>query len=342
MGNDSRSDTGVIVFAGIDVGGTSIKLGLIDGDGNILSQSSFPTEEHRGPADAVDRIANQLERTLNECRPTLRLQDVSAVGLGTPGTMDLRRGVILEPPNLPGWRHYPIRDALSEKLSLPVAYTNDANAAALGEYWIGCGAPYDSMVLLTLGTGVGGGIVINGDILSGATGNAAECGHICVDFASDARICSCGQPGHLEAYASATAVAARARKIASASPESQLARILLKNDEITARDVHVAAAEGDESALAIVLETAEYLARGIATLAHTVDPHLYVLGGAMDFGQTESDVGRRFLARIESLVKQRTFTQVAENLKIEFAKLGSAAGWIGAAGLAKRTYDPAS
>ena len=253
--------------------------------------------------------------------------------------MDVKRGWILEPPNLPAWRHFPVRDELADASALPVFYTNDANAAAYGEFWKGRAKNESSVVFLTLGTGIGGGIVVGGQLLEGATGNPAELGHIAIQYGPDARVCSCGQIGHLEAYASATAVSKRAAELAESNPGGRLGKLLASQQSLTARDVYEAACKNDADAELVISETAQYLARGVAIVANTIDPGIVVLGGAMDFGGDSSDVGRRFIDRIVTLAKQTTLKPISENLKVEFAELGSAAGWIGAAGLAKRLYD---
>ena len=145
----------------------------------------------------------------------MALTDAAHVGLVTPGTMDIASGMLLEPPNLPGWSYFPIRDRVSHHTGLPVAYANDANAAAYGEFWIGSGAAYSSMVLLTLGTGVGGGIITNGQLLDGANSHGGEIGHMIIEAGRDARLCACGGRGHLEAYCSATGLRARGHRSAA-------------------------------------------------------------------------------------------------------------------------------
>ena len=323
------------LFVGIDVGGTNIKMGVVSRDGNVIAQTQFPTQDELGPADALGRVHQQLLEMRDEAAGDIPIfERVVGVGLGTPGTMDVRNGVILEPHNLPGWRHFPIRARLSDLLERPVVYANDANAAAFGEFWVGGGQAFSSLVLLTLGTGVGAGIVIEGELLEGATGNAAECGHMVVDTTPQARRCFCGQSGHLEAYASATGVEKYAVEAASRDPQGVIARRLEERGALSARDVYDLAREGDAASLKIIEETAEYLARGIAILANTIDPEIFLLGGAMDFGGASSTIGKSFLQQIVEKVKSRTVRQIGEKIRVEFAQLGSAAGWMGAAGLA--------
>ncbi len=316
------------------MGGTSIKLGIVTASGDQVAEASLPTRESLGPEDAIQRICGLLANTLPE-----QQHRVVAVGLGTPGPLDSRRGLILDPVNMPGWRHFPIRQALAQALERPVTYANDANAAAFGEFWLGKGRDYDNVVLLTLGTGVGSGIIVEGQMLVGPHDQAAECGHMVVDYLPEARVCSCGRRGHLEAYSSASAVAERARQLARVTPQSQLAELLTASGDLSARDVYHCAERADAAAELIIEQTAEYLSRGIVNIAQTVDPDIVLLGGAMDFGGAGSPVGRRFLQQVDERVRPAVFRRIADHLKIEFAQLGGAAGWIGAAGLAKRNYD---
>jgi glucokinase len=321
-------------FAGVDVGGTSIKLGVVDSGGQVIWDDHLPTQPEAPPADAIRRIRACLHAGLEGRRDNVR-----AVGLGTPGPLDTRRGLILNPANLPGWRNYPVRDELAEALGRPVTFANDANAAAFGEFWIGRASENEHLVLLTLGTGVGSGIIVDGHLVTGAHDHAAECGHLSVEFGQQARVCSCGLRGHLEAYASASAVAARARELALDAPHSPLGRVLESAGDVTARDVYDCAQQHDPAARQVMKETAAWLARGIAAIAHTVDPDIVLLGGAMDFGGPSVLLGRQFLAEVDQQLRPQVFPQIARNLKIEFASLGGSSGWIGAAGLAKRDYD---
>ncbi len=219
------------LFLGVDVGGTNIKIGLVDDAGSTLAFGSIETAEERGPQDAVDRIAREASRLTASLG--LALSDVVAVGLGTPGTMDIPAGMILQPPNMPHWRDFPIRDALAAACGLPVSYANDGAAAAFGESWIGSGKRFDSMVMLTLGTGVGGGIIIGDVSIDGAHSHGAECGHIIIDTGPAARQCGCGKYGHLEAYASATALVKRAQEALDAGRDSSLRQRLASGQPLS-------------------------------------------------------------------------------------------------------------
>lgn len=329
----STSKSSVLpLFAGVDVGGTNVKIGVASDAGEIVAESQFPTEQSRGPQYAIQTAVAELKRLVDQVG--LEFSDVVAAGLGTPGTMDIPNGMILEPSNLPGWRHFNVRDALTDEIGRPVVYSNDATAAAYGEFWSGRGSGFSSMVLFTLGTGVGGGIILGDHWVDGAHSHGSEVGHVVVDTSPDARQCGCGQLGHLEAYTSATGLVARAREKAATGVDT----LLKDHENLTALEVSNLASAGDQVAIGLVMETADYLARGIATLAHVIDPEVFLLGGAMNFGGNESELGRQFLGRITERVSGWTFPTIAKHLKIDYAKLGSAAGWVGAAGLGRIDY----
>lgn len=320
------------LFVGVDVGGTNVKLGVVDDRGHVVANTSFPTEQEKGPRYALDLACTHARQLLEQ--QGLDYAHVRWFGLGTPGPMDIPAGRILNPSNLPGWREFPVRQTLSEIADRPVTFANDAAAAAFGEYWIGGGAGSSSLVLFTLGTGVGGGIIVDDVSIDGAHSHGAEIGHVCIENGADARVCSCGMLGHLEAYASATAVVARTEDYLASGRESSLQG----HPSLTPLVIADAASSGDSLADEIVMETAEYLADGIALLAHVIDPGVVLIGGAMNFGGLKTELGRRFLDRMQCRVRENTFAVVAQNLVIEFAQLGSGAGFVGAAGLARRDF----
>ncbi|WP_417747788.1 ROK family protein [Rosistilla oblonga] len=326
------------LFWGIDIGGTNIKIGLVDDAGKTLHFDHIPTQESEGPQSAVDRTAAFLAKIEQELG--LSHEDVPVIGLGSPGSMDIPRGYLLDPPNLPHWWNFPIRDAFAKATGRPVAFINDANAAAYGEFWVGTGQRQDNMVLLTLGTGVGGGIVVADELVDGENSFGGECGHMIVDPSPTARLCVWGGGrGQLEAYASASAVVDRTRERLTAGGESSISGFLGgSNTELSAKAVYLAAEEGDALALEIVDETAFWLGIGITTIIHMIDPGLVVLGGAMDFGGEASQVGQRFLEGIRKEFHARTFAHVAKGTKIGFASLGGDAGYLGAAGYARKAY----
>ena len=293
-------------FWGVDIGGTGIKIGLVDDKGKTLAYEKLPTREPEGPTAAMQRVAAVLldfdeQLGLNEGA-------VAGIGLGAPGPMDLPNGTLVAPPQLPTWWGFGIRDSLSRLTGLPVAFVNDANAAAYGEFWLGTGEKASSMVLLTLGTGVGGGIIVEGELVNGVNSFGSECGHIVVDPSPTAQLCAWGGGrGQLEAYASASGVVMRTRQRLTEGAASSLSGLLGGGDsELTALRVYEAAVAGDSLALAVIDDTARWLGIGITTLVHTMDPGVIVLGGAMDFGGPGDKIGERFLNAIREEVRRRT------------------------------------
>jgi len=321
------------LFVGVDVGGTNIKIGLLDDSGSSLAYHKIPTEVERGPDDASRRIAEGVAYTLKQIDATH--DDIARLGLATPGPMDLAKGMLLTPGNLPGWWDFPIRDRVSAECGLPVRFANDANAAAFGEFWRGAGVDVHSIVLLTLGTGIGGGVVIGDLLIEGAYGCGGECGHILVDPSDDAPLDSLDKTGSLEAFCGSYAVIGRASQALDAGRESTLAQIRLRNQELTPLAIAEAAEAGDELAYEVVMETARYLGLGIVTLVHTIDPDIVVLGGAMTFGGADHPLGEAFLQKVHDVARPRLLPPLRETLRIEFAQLGGDAGYIGAAGLAR-------
>jgi len=329
----SREQSQLPLFVGIDVGGTNIKMGLVDDAGRTLGFRAVPTDSPRGPADAVKRMASAVKDLLQEVGA--EAADVGRVGLATPGPLDLNEGILLTPGNLPEWWNYPIRQQLTDACGLPVRYANDANAAAYGEYWRGAGAEYHSMVLLTLGTGIGGGIIVGDMLIEGVHGCGGECGHILIDPQASAARDSLGKTGSLEAYCGAYAVVRRAEEALGLGRESKLREHTATGEAITPLAISQAAEAGDELAREVVLQTASYLAVGIVTLIHTIDPDSVVLGGAMTFGGTGHPLGEEFLTRIRDDVRPRLLPSLGDSLQIGFAQLGGDAGYMGAAGLAR-------
>ncbi|QDT04160.1 Glucokinase [Rubripirellula lacrimiformis] len=322
-------------FWGIDVGGTGIKIGLVDDLGQTLAFETMPTRENEGPTAAMQRVA----AVVNDYEEQFDIShQVKRVGLGAPGPMDLPRGYLVAPPQLPTWWDFPIRDTVAKMLERPVSFLNDANAAAFGEFWLGSGKNDQSMLLLTLGTGVGGGIILDGEMVNGVNSFGGECGHIIVDSSPTAQLCVWGGGrGQLEAYASASAVVGRTRQRLTEGRNSLLAGHLHgTNNELTAKKVYEAAVESDELALEIIDETARWLGIGVTTFVHTLDPGAVVFGGAMNFGGANCPVGQRFLKGISDEFRSRTFENVFEGTSIQFASLGADAGYLGVAGYARK------
>jgi glucokinase len=236
------------------------------------------------------------------------------------------------------WRYFPIRDRLAELCGKPVAFANDANAAAYGEYWVGSGQAFSSMVMFTLGTGVGGGIIWHDQSIDGEHSFGSELGHIIIDQSEDARLCVWGGGrGELEAYASAPAIVARTEELLRAGHPSRLQERIAAGEALTTLMMAQEAERGDALCVEVILETARLLGIGVVTVVHTVDPGVVVLGGAVNFGGHDWEIGRRFLARIREEFRRRAYHVVRDTTRIDYARLGGDAGYIGAAGLARAT-----
>jgi glucokinase len=316
------------LFVGLDVGGSSMKAGVVDDTGRPLSGIALPTEAHRGQEFGLNRMCETIRAAVQQAG--LPLEQISAIGVATPGLMDIPGGVILDPMNLKPWRNVPVRRHVQETFGLPTAFQNDANAAAYGEFWAGAGRGARSMVLFTLGTGVGGGIIVGGNIIEGEHSHGAEVGHIKIEM-TNPRECECGRYGCLEAYASATAVVKRTQEaLADDGGRSSLHGLMRSGKELTSREVFTASDAGDELAGRIVEETALYLAIGAMNLMHVIDPDLIVFGGGM------IAAGDGFLNRIRAHVRRLAFVVPAERTRIVYAQLGADAGFIGAAACGRR------
>ena len=341
-------------YLGIDLGGTNTKLGILDDDGNILGKGSVPTRIQEGPKAACQRIAEGVTKLLADTG--IAREQIASAGLASAGTMDIPGRRLMIPANLgPLWNYCPICDMMSDACGgIPVIFANDASAAAFAEFWVGKGKtatqtilagegfektdrPINSMILLTLGTGIGCGIVLDRMVYDGAHSHAGEYGHSIIDYAPNARVCGCGRPGHFEAYASATALIARAKEAVAAGAQSSLVDRLADLDTVGAKVVAEEAEKGDAVAMNLIIETAKYLAVGIATLMHTIDPDAIFIGGAMIFGGNKAELGRKFLQAIKDEVAVRAYRACAMTTTLDFADLGGDAGFIGAAGIAKFT-----
>ncbi len=259
---------------------------------------------------------------------------VVRAGLALPGIIDSDAGVLVEAVRLRNWQQFPLRDRVGQLCGLPVTLANNAAAAAYGEAWLGAGRPFRSLVLWTLGEGIGSGILIGNLAAHGGGVHSSECGHMVIFCAEDARQCGCGQRGHLEAYASATALAERAGEALRAGRASSLSQRLSGGRRSTAELVAAEAAAGDPLAGELVMDTARYLALGIVSVMHTVDPNGVLLGGEIHLA-AGLGVGPPLLGLRAGKVARRAFPLLADHTAIEFAALGGDAAALGAAGLAR-------
>ena len=324
------------LFVGIDLGATNTKIGLVDEVGRTIGFESVPTVVSAGPEAAVREMGRVVERLIE--RAGVSKRDVAAIGLGAPGPIDVPAGKLVAPVNLPGWQGFDLRDRVSECCGLPVRFCHDACAAVFGEYWLGRHGEMRSVVLFTLGTGLGCGIVVDGVLVEGRHSHGAMVGHIVVDAREDARVCPCGQRGHLEAYVSGIALVKRAVEMMEEGRKTSLNARREHGDALTPLVIAEEATAGDATALELVMDAAKYLAVGIVSMMHTIDPDAVLVGGGIDFGGPETALGRRFLERIREEVRLRAFPVPAQRTTIDYATLGSDAGYLGAAGLARAEH----
>ncbi len=311
---------------GIDIGGTNIKAAVIDLDGNVLHRLEQPTDASRGPGPVIEDLADIVRRlaALTAAHGKSRVEGlvsegIVGIGLATPGPLDLHGGRIIRGANLPAWKDVPIREALWQKTGLPVTLDNDGNAAAYGEYRCGAGRDGGDLVMLTLGTGVGAGVILKGRIFHGHFDNAAELGHMIVVV--DGLPCPCGQRGCLEQYASAQAIVHR---VLLADPSHEKAPAIA----IRAEDVAQAAANGDPLCERVWDDACLYLAIACVNIQHAFNPTRIVLGGGL------SNAGAQLLDRVSAHFRRHTWSLHTDSPEIVLAQLGPDAGVIGAAMLA--------
>jgi len=317
-------------FVGLDVGGTTMKAAVVNDAGRPLSAPAIlDTRPELGQDAGLETMCAAIRGAVAATK--LKMKDIAAIGVATPGLMDIKAGLILDPPNLKPWKNVPVRDHIKKAFGKPTAYQNDANAAAYGEFWVGAAQDARSMVLFTLGTGVGGGIILNDVVIEGEHSHGGELGHLRIVPPNRGRLCGCGARGCLEAYASATNVVRRAREemAASRKPTRMRGYFTANDDEFTAKVIFDLADDGDELAAKIVDDTAYYLALGACAVMAVVDPEMIVFGGGM------AESGEPFRVKIEEFVKRFGLQFPAKSVKIALARLGSDAGFIGAAGCAR-------
>ncbi|MCP8322620.1 MAG: ROK family protein [Candidatus Methylarchaceae archaeon HK02M2] len=307
---------------GVDLGGTKVKTALVDVNGQILSAHKYPTHPEKGS----DKIITDILTSIDECLDKAR-QEAKVLGIGIAGQVDFK-GVVHYAPNLK-WRNVPLKEKLEEKLGLPVIVVNDVRAATWGEWRYGSGKGVDDLIVLFVGTGIGGGVISGGKILVGCSNTGGELGHITIVYGG--RSCRCPNMGCLEAYAGGWAIAERAQEAVRSDPEAwqYLTSLAGSIENITAATVGHAYREGDQKAHQLVKETGQYLAAGAVSIVNAFNPCLFVLGGGVIEGLPD------LIQIVENFTRKKALESALKNLKFVKAALGDDAGVIGAAALAQ-------
>lgn len=321
-----------MINIGVDLGGTTIKMALIDDDGKMIDKWAIATNTIDNGKHIAADISTSVLKKMKQFN--LERSTVRGVGVGAPGFINMNTGFIYQAVNI-GWKDYALKDELEKSIGLPVVIDNDANMAALGEMWLGAGLGAKNLICVTLGTGVGGGIICDGEILHGVSGMAGEIGHITV-LPSDGAPCNCGKTGCLETVSSATGIRRLALDALDYNDsESILRDIFESKGDITAEDVFNCAAQNDPLSSTVAEKAAFYLGFALGALAVTINPEKIVIGGGV------SHAGETLLTPLTKYFKRFSLPRVFDACSIDIAKLGNDAGVIGGAWLSKTKLQQA-
>lgn len=309
-----------------DLGGTNMRTALMNDRGEILAHMRKSTNADMGKDKVIEKLITTLKATTSKHNTPLR--KIEGIGIGFPGPVDVELGVVLSPPNMKGWINVPLKDIMEEEFKMPVIIENDANAAAIGEHWMGAGKGMKNLVCITLGTGVGGGIVLNDKIWHGATGIAGEIGHTTI--IRNGQKCNCGNRGCLEAYASATGMVRMMHKaLLMGGMDKQSLSVMPVDEEKLNKDgskyISELAAKGNKIALSVIKEMIQILGIAIVNIVHILNPEIIVISGGV------TNMGSKLFEPLREEVKKRAFEKAVEYLRIVPARLGENAGVIGAA-----------
>ncbi|MEH7483247.1 ROK family glucokinase [Neobacillus drentensis] len=317
-------------IVGVDLGGTTTKLAFVTTEGEIVHKWEIPTDNSNEGQNITGNIAKAIDEKLAEHHQLK--SNLLGIGMGAPGPVNYEKGIVLNVVNL-GWPdNYPLKDRLEAATSLPAAIENDANSAALGEMWMGAGAGAKDLVCVTLGTGVGGGVIVGGKVVQGINGAAGEIGHITA-IPSGGAPCNCGKTGCLETVASATGIVRLAKVELAKGLKGELSEKLAENSSITAKDVFDAARNSDELAKSILDEVSFHLGFVLASIANTLNPEKIVLGGGV------SKAGDILVDPVKNNFEKFAFSPVRDSTKLALATLGNDAGVLGAAWLIKNKLN---
>ena len=304
------------LYIGVDLGGTNIKAGAVSEHGKISKAIQIASEADQGPSHVIQRIVQAVEEIAET-------KTIGGVGIGVPGQIDVRAGLCHFAPNLQGWKEVSITPAIQDKLGCPVILDNDANVAAVGEFAYGAGKGSRHMLMVTLGTGVGGGLILNGEIFRGARDLAGEFGHITVDM--NGFTCSCGRKGCIEEYASIRGIVRMVREKLDAGAESSLRQV----ENLTPREIYHDAVNGDSLAIEAFRCAGDYLGIALADVANLLNLERIVVGGGI------ANAGNFILDAAKARIQNEALPVVAHSIEIVRAELGNSAGLVGAAFLAR-------
>ncbi|WP_088103918.1 ROK family protein [Halalkalibacter urbisdiaboli] len=305
-------------IVGIDLGGTQIRVGLFSDTGQLIDKRATLTLAQEGPDNVIERLITFIQAVITENSAD---GSVSGIGIGSPGPLDVFEGVIKSPPNLPGWVNIPLRQILENQFNVPVYLNNDANAAVLGEYFHGGGKGKKNVVYLTISTGVGSGVIDNGQLQLGGNGSAAEVGHMIINPLGP--LCGCGNKGCVEAYVSGTGIVNRMKKVL----EEEGRASLLREMDVTTKAIFDAAQKYDPLALQLVEETRSYLGVALVNIIHLYNPEIIIFGGGV------SKVGDYLFQPAIEFAKKKAMKPMADEIEFVQAQLGGDVGLIGAASL---------
>ena len=308
---------------GIDVGGTNVKIALVSDKGKIIYSNSIPTRAEMGYEYTINSMKDAIRDLLKETK--MKAEDIEGMGFGFPGQIDCKKGVVRLAPNIPGWVNVPIASIMEKEFGIPTRVDNDVRTAAFGELTYGEGVGCENLVCITVGTGIGSGLVINGKLVRGADNAAGEIGHIKLNM-QGGPLCGCGDRGCLEAYASGPSIVAMAEEYIRGGKSTKYRE--LANPDITPYVVAVAAKEGDPVAKQIFRIMGEYIGMGLTSVVNLLNPEKIIIGGGV------ADAGDILLDPIRETIAKRAMT-IQKNVQVVPAQLGNTAGVIGASLLIK-------
>lgn len=311
------------VRVGFDLGGTNMGAGLIDYEGNILFQDDCPTLAMESFENVVGRMKNLLRNCFNEAEK--KGHEISSIGMGCPGLLDSDKGIVRFSPNLPQWKDVEIGKIISDEFKVPVAIDNDVRVAALGEYNFGAGKGFKNIICITVGTGIGGGLILDGKLLRGPTQSIGEIGHMTLK--KDGPLCGCGNYGCLEALASSTAIIRSIKEVFEKNTSPLMKELHNSGIDLGAYLVSQAINRGDKEAARIMSETGEWIGIGLANVVNLLNPDIIIIGGGVALA------GDILFEPIKKEISQRALKIPADFVKVVPALLGDSAGMIGASTL---------